>query len=262
MGFSYPIKVKDNKDAIINFNKKYKELNNKNSEIEESIIECFLHNIGQEGFNSLCSLKLDDLTILYLSENNISNIESFGKFHLKCIKRLDLSYNKIKNIDIFEKVEYPLEYLDLQNNIINNIDIFKNKKTLKSLKTVLLNNNDLDFDTEEIKNILSNIRERAISNNESISEYSNNEDYRFLIKKVKTINDKLDTEFCLHDKDIISKMRKSKNLKSDVINDINELEDHLLNFKKKSVNIQPKEILILNENEKKKNFQSLVLAQK
>ena len=252
MGLSYPIKVKDNEEAIINFNKKYKELNEKNSEIKERIIECVLHNIGQEGFNSLCRLKLDNLTVLYLSENNISNIKSFGNFHLKCIKRLDLSYNKIKNIDIFEEVKYPLEYLDLQNNIINNIDIFKNKNTLKSLKTVLLNNNDLDFDKEEIKSILSNIRKRAISNNGSTSEYSNNEDYRFLINKVKTINDKLDTDFCLYDKDIISKMRQSKNRKLDVTNDINELEEHLLNFKKKSVNYESKNILKLNENEKKK----------
>lgn len=262
MGFSHCEKVKDELEDIKEFNKKFKIKDDIiNTEIEKNIRYCTLHNIGQEGFNSLCFLKLYNLEILCLSENKISNIESFGHFKLICIKRLDLSFNKIKNIDIFEKVEYPLETLDLQDNEINNIDIFRKPTTLKSLKNLLLSNNNLDFNSEEIRNILSNLKNRANSNAESISENTDEENKRFIINKIKTINDKLKTSFCLHDKDLINKMRQSKNLNTEIKNDINELEARLLNFKKSSVNAYSKEILKLNENEKKKIFKTLTKSE-
>lgn len=239
MGFSYSIFVNEEdiiKD-IIDFNNKYKGKHEENTEVERTKDEIILHNIEQEGFNKLCYLKLYDLKILHLDYNNIYNIECLAHFKAPNLINLNLSYNKIQKIDIFKKVEFPLETLDLSYNVINNINIFKDEKTLPKLKNVLLKNNDIDFDDKKIKNIMTKLYERiSLDNEESIVESNNDESYKLVLKNVKTINNISNTNFGIFENNVILKMRTIKNLSEIHENMINEIEEFRSNYKKKSVN--------------------------
>ena len=140
-------------------------------------------------------------------------------------------------IDIFKKVEFPLETLDLSYNVINNINIFKDEKTLPKLKNVLLKNNDIDFDDKKIKNIMTKLYERiSLDNEESIVESNNDESYKLVLKNVKTINNISNTNFGIFENNVILKMRTIKNLSEIHENMINEIEEFRSNYKKKSVN--------------------------
>ena len=170
---------------IEDFNKKYNGLDDDNTEIDNEIKEITLHNIGQEGFENFCSLKLDKIQILYLSENEISEIDCLEKFNAPNLENLDLSNNKIKKIDVFRKVNYnKLKLLDLRNNIINDISIFKEDSILPELKFLLLTNNEINFEDEEIKKILSTINTRMEKNNSnSMLENINDPNYSNILKK-------------------------------------------------------------------------------
>ena len=182
-------------------------------------------NIGNEGLELFCLLKLKKLQILYLSENSISNIDCFKNLKLPFLKQLDLSYNKIKKIDIFTEVEYPLEDLDLRYNIIDNISIFENEKTLPKLKKLLLSNNDIDFKDEKIKSILSKIREKLSKNDEDSSfKCSNEGNYSLCLKRIKTLNNKFGSDLGIFDKDLISKI---KTLNGTDKNEISELVEKI-----------------------------------
>jgi len=242
MGFSYEIKVNEkdiNKD-INKFNEMYKQKHEDNTEIERTKEEIILHNIEQEGFNKLCQLKLDNLTILCLNYNNIDNIEHFAHFNPPHLITLDLSYNKIKKIYVLKKVKWPLETLDLSYNVINNIDIFKEEKIFPKLKNILLKNNDIDFNNKKINNIMIKLNEKISQNNgdsDSIVESNNDESYKQVLKNIKTINDKSNTNFGIFENNVIHKMRTIKNLSENDNSTINEIEKYHSNFVKKSVNI-------------------------
>ena len=173
------------------FNRRYK------SDIKNNSTECSLVDIGDEGLELFCRLKFNSLQIIFLNNNNISNIDCFKNLNLPLLIKLDLSYNKIKKIEVFTKVKYPLEELDLRYNIIDDISIFEQKKTLPKLKKLLLSNNDINFKDEKIKLILKNINEKLFRNNSNISSSeSNNDDdnYKDFLKKFKTLISKSDIQ--------------------------------------------------------------------
>ena len=59
------------------------------------------------------------------------------------LKRIDVSYNQIKNIDSFKKMYLPfLEYLNMSNNEIENIESLTEIKS-KKLKELFLHNNKI-----------------------------------------------------------------------------------------------------------------------
>lgn len=219
------------------FNEKYKDKDEDNTEIERFSKDIFLHNIEQEGFNSFCNIKFDLLIDLYLNNNNIENIEPFGHFTAPNLKHLDLSFNKIKNINIFKKVNFPLVHLDLSNNVINNIDIFLDEKLFKKLKNIFFTNNDIDFENKKVKNIMTKLKERMILNNEDSNiECDNDENFIIALKNVKTFNLKKNTSFGIYEKGVIIKMRTLENLNKSDESIINEIEKYLSKLKL-SVNI-------------------------
>ena len=259
----YNINEKNEIEDINNFNKIYRYKHEDNTEIKSLSEEITLFNIEQEGFDSLCSMKLIYLERLYLNNNSIENIEFLENFYVPRLKYLDLSYNKITNINIFKKVNFPLEYLDLSNNAINNIDIFKDDNTLKKLKNILLNNNDIDFNNKNINNIIIQLSKRLAINNEESFEKSNidnnldielkkmktikyedsfvnppynDKNYEVALKKMKTLNNNLKTNFGIYEKDVILKMRTIKNISLSDESIINDIELYLSNLKR-SVNI-------------------------
>ena len=85
----------DNNGPLIKkFNEHYLKCDSKNTEIEKNIKECILLNIGQEGFVAFCNLQLLNIECLFLSNNNISNINFLEKFIAPHLLELDLSYLK------------------------------------------------------------------------------------------------------------------------------------------------------------------------
>ena len=175
---------------INDFNKKY------NANVQENSPECILsnYNLEDNGLKDFCQLELNSLELLYLNNNNITNINYFKNFEGPCLNRLDLSHNKIKDIEVFANFKSPLKYLDLSFNIINNIDIFKNDNTLPKLNKLNLNNNDINFKDEAISDIMSKLRKRMskINNSLSVSSASSNHSDSSQLQKLKTMNYKFE----------------------------------------------------------------------
>jgi hypothetical protein len=186
-------------DEDISNDKKVYKFNNKRDE-----------GIGDEGLKIFCAFDLKILERLYLSYNAISNIDCFEDMELPKLIVLDLSHNKIKNINIFAKVKYPLERLDLCFNEINNIDIFKEEETLPKLNSLFLSNNDINFDDEKIKKILEKFNERIKKNKGKDMEYKNDESYSDILKRLKTLNDKIKSNIGIYDKKAISRLKTLK----------------------------------------------------
>ena len=226
--------------TIINiFNKKYVQCDPYNTEIEDSTDYCILHNIGQEGFISFCKLLLPGIQYLCLSKNNISNINFFINFKAPSLVKLDLSYNIIKKIDILGKVSYPLKNLDLSNNKIDDINVFKKESILKNLQFLLLKNNNIDFNDENNKKILSKINERIKKNikQDSLdSDESKNSDESIIeiYKAIKTINDKFKCDLNIFDKNLINRIKKLQ-VDKNLLQKIEELKTKL----KESYTISP-----------------------
>ena len=110
--------------------------------------------IGDLGLKLLCRLQLKNLEKLILINNDIENIDDLKYLNCPKLKVLNLGYNKIEKIDVFNEVNFSLTELDLIYNRINDINIFKNMDIpqLKELKTLkLFKNNYLGKKNEEIQ---------------------------------------------------------------------------------------------------------------
>ena len=248
-------------EAIKNFNETYMDKDEDNTEININSQVIFLFIIEQKGFISLCSLRLKNLIELQLNNNNIDNIDSFKIFYAPILKILDLSYNKIKNINIFKIVIFPLEELNLSNNLIDNIDVFAEDETLPKLKNILLDNNDIDYNEKTIINIITKLKKRIIinaeDNEDSFAESNtynnldielkklktyknensfvsphNDKNFEVAIKKLKTLNNRFNTNFGLFEKNVILKMKSIKFLSESDESIINEIEICLSNLKR------------------------------
>ena len=108
--------------SLSKFNQKYKTDFSENT----TELDALSKNIGDEGLKILCSVKFKKLDQLLLEENDIQNIDCLPKNHFgKDLIALDLSTNKISNIEPLAKVVFPnLHHLFLNSNKISSIDIF------------------------------------------------------------------------------------------------------------------------------------------
>ena len=87
--------------ALEKFNNKYK------TNIEDiDIKELYLSEryIGDEGLKDLVKIKFKELKVLNLSNNKISDINILEKVNFKELKELYLNGNEISDINILEKV--------------------------------------------------------------------------------------------------------------------------------------------------------------
>ena len=123
------------------FNSKYE------TKIEENTeeLDVFRKKIGDEGLKLLCTVKFKKLSQLLLEENAIENIDCLSKNYFgKGLIALDLSSNKISNIDSLAKVDFPLlNHLFLTSNQITSINIFS-KVNFPSLKELNLSANKIE----------------------------------------------------------------------------------------------------------------------
>ena len=209
---------KPNWDEYIKiYNRLLLKIDDKNTKIDTNSDYCQLYNIGQKGFKLFCHLSLHNIKYLYLNKNKISDIKYFENFTAPKLIKLELSSNFIEKIDVFEKVNYPLESLDLSNNKIKDISVFEKESTLPKLRILLLNNNKFDFNDEKIKNILSKIDKKMKNNkkedsssDEDDKDKDNEESIEILLKSIKTFNNRFKTDFCIYDNNLIKRIEKMK----------------------------------------------------
>ena len=119
---------KNNDNLLEIFNKRYNTeltLNSNNLDLSKK-------NIGNEGFKLLSEIPFNQINIIKLLENNISDLTPLLKFNLTNLTQLNLSKNKIENLEIFTKLNLTnLSILDLS---------FNKLKEIKCLQKINLNN--------------------------------------------------------------------------------------------------------------------------
>ena len=113
-----------------------KEFNFKyNTNIQDIDIKELKLNIGNEGLKDLVKINFNNLEVLDLSYNKISDINILEKVKFKELKKLYLYYNNISDIKVLEKVKFEkLEELDLTENII---DLAENNLIISKLKPLI-----------------------------------------------------------------------------------------------------------------------------
>ena len=159
--------VDSNQELLDDFNDKYK------TEFTDTLIEEMdfkNHSIGSKGLESLSKIEFSELKQLKLSENNIKAIKYLKDFKYDNLEVLDLSSNKISNISVLGEIELVnLRKLNLGNNQIENIDVLENAKFDK-LELLNLNKNQI-YEIKSLGKInLKNLKELNLGSNDISSE--------------------------------------------------------------------------------------------
>jgi len=120
----------------------------------------------------LNSLNPDNIIILYLSFNNLTDISEIKLF--KNLEILFLHNNKIKDISIIQYLN-KLELLDIGYNNIFNISVLKDLTNLQNLN---IQNLELESDQIEYINNLKNLKtlfcQNAFKDRNSLNELNKN----------------------------------------------------------------------------------------
>ena len=139
-----------NSKLNVNITGKEKELNLNNK------------NIGNIELELLSGIEFKNLEEINLNHNKISNIEPIKNF--KKVKKIDLSYNKIQDIkpvkEIF-KNNMELKVINLSNNKIKDIKIIKESISKSIIEINLDNNNLIQKDLDEIKELIKNNNKKS-----------------------------------------------------------------------------------------------------
>ena len=112
-------------------------------------------NIDNLTLNLLSDIEFKNLKEINLSNNIISDISPLKKF--RNLKKINLSNNKIDKIDSLKEISEnnkEIESLNLSNNSIENAEILKKNIFPKMQEINLDQNNLLQKDIDEIKNII------------------------------------------------------------------------------------------------------------
>ena len=129
-----------------------------------NLIVLYLNNNQIENINVFTSIPFEKLEILNLNSNNIKEIGCLKNSKLKMIKELNLSFNKIEEIKNLNSFPFAnLESLNLSFNKISNINCFENMK-FKSIKKIsLYGNDDINYDSIFVKDIIEDLTEKKIN---------------------------------------------------------------------------------------------------
>ena len=117
-------------------------------------------NIGDEGLVNLRKMNFENLEIFNLENNEIKDISCFSKWKLNRLKELNLSKNNIKDISIIKEIVNlceNIEIINLSENKISKIDVLDDEKIYNNMniKEINLRNNNINYNSPEIKNILN-----------------------------------------------------------------------------------------------------------
>ena len=147
------IKLKEQNNAIKELQDKYEiklsendeEINLENKNIDDKILEL------------ISKINFKNLKKLNLSYNKIKYIEPLKYMNLNHLRKMDLSFNKIENISIFEELDLPeLKELNFNNNEINNFDPLINSDGFPNLERLEYKNNVIQKDFKELEEKLKN----------------------------------------------------------------------------------------------------------
>ena len=123
---------------------------------EESIFLRYLTSkkLEDKGMELMSLIRFKDLTILDLSRNKIKNIDFLQTMNLPYLECLNLSHNEIENIELINIYldSSHLKELDLQGNKIPNIKPLLEIK-LKKIDILRIENNNFDPNSEEFINL-------------------------------------------------------------------------------------------------------------
>ena len=150
----------ENEKLLINFNNRY-STEIIDTEVEE--INLSKNTIKNDGIKDLVKIDFRKLKILNLSENNISNMESFETKNYE-LEVLDLSSNKITKLDFLQNFE-NLKELNLKNNEITSIKVF-GKCKFQNLEKLNLESNELTSIEVLEKCNFENLEELNLNKNE------------------------------------------------------------------------------------------------
>lgn len=132
------------------------------------------NNISRISVNSFPT-RLEQLTDLYLSGNEMEYVDENTFDNLPNLVRLDLSNNKFQNISLKPfPDDNKLQFLNLSRSVhnhsfIDDVFSFLQSGKLHQLKAMDLSNNDLVFLPDDILNSLSNLVNLSLQNSSIIA---------------------------------------------------------------------------------------------
>ena len=125
--------------------------------------------IKNEEFDLLSKINFKYLEELYLSNNYISNIASLAQLNAPNLRKIDLSFNQINDVQPCKPLvinNKKISYINLKHNKINDAGIFKDSVFID--KEIILDENNLL--KKEIDEIRNKIKEKEFENT-GIFEY-------------------------------------------------------------------------------------------
>ena len=135
----------------------------------EIIVNLNGKKIKNEEFDLLSKINFKYLEELYLSNNYISNIASLAQLNAPNLRKIDLSFNQINDVQPCKPLvinNKKISYINLKHNKINDAGIFKDSVFID--KEIILDENNLL--KKEIDEIRNKIKEKEFENT-GIFEY-------------------------------------------------------------------------------------------
>ena len=153
--------IEKQKKLLEEFNEKYKT----NLDGNEITIKLNNKNIDDKGFELLSKIHFPRVVKIKLRKNKISNIEPLMKLANNKTKKVDISFNKICNLNNLKDKNNNLKGLEefyLNNNEIEDISIFKMDDIFPELKILNVSNNRINYELEDIKKIIKELKEKLV----------------------------------------------------------------------------------------------------
>lgn len=203
-------KINLGKSAIENFNKKYK-MSLTGNEKEVSLKNKGLNDEDVKVFSMIYFKNLKDLD---LSENKIKDINFFKDMNTSNLEYLNLGHNQIEVIQILENLNLQnLKELGLQNNKIKNVSSLL-KANLSSLELLRLEGNDgIDRSMSDFKKILKKYTKKLV----------------YLVQTFEDFNKKYDVKISEESKEINLRQIKKGN---DILKDLYILSSNYDNVRR------------------------------
>lgn len=124
----------------------------------------YLNNNQIENINVFNNIPFVKLEILNLNSNNIKSIDCLKNSKLKMLKELNLSFNKIEDIKNLNSFPFSkIEILILSFNKISKITVFEDIKFKYIKKIGLYGNNEINYDSIFVKDIIDELHEKKIT---------------------------------------------------------------------------------------------------
>ena len=147
----------------------YEEIQNVLKEIKNDILGIGLSQKGLKKINFFQDLLLN-FKELNLSDNRIVNIDILEKVNLNSLEKLDLSYNEIFDINVLSKIDCKkIKELNLSGNRISDIKVLA-KVNFKNLKLLNLHKNLIE-NIDILNNVNAKILEELILSCNKISSF-------------------------------------------------------------------------------------------